>query len=63
MINEHNRLTHAVNQKEAKLKELRQTLKALNFQLTNYDGEDALKQVMCPQGPFWAFGALQTYSS
>lgn len=44
LINEHNKLTLAVKEKEAKLKELQETLKVMNLQPTTYGSEDALKQ-------------------
>lgn len=45
LINEHNRLTFAVKEKEAKLKELQESLTAMNLQPTNYNSEDTCKQV------------------
>ncbi|GAA6218834.1 uncharacterized protein LOC122876738 isoform X2 [Lates japonicus] len=44
LINEHNKLTLAVKEKEAKLKELQETLRVMNLQPTTYSSEDALKQ-------------------
>ncbi|XP_054467804.1 cyclin-dependent kinase 11A-like [Anoplopoma fimbria] len=44
LINEHNRLTFAVNKKEAKLKELEESLKAKNLQPTNYNNEEESRQ-------------------
>ncbi|XP_035514790.1 coiled-coil domain-containing protein 183-like [Morone saxatilis] len=44
LINEHNRLTFAVKEKEAKLKELQEFLEAKNLAPTTYNSEDTLKQ-------------------
>lgn len=45
LINEYNRLSFAVKKKEAKLKELHESLKTNNLQPTNYNSEDTCKQV------------------
>ncbi|XP_078106026.1 coiled-coil domain-containing protein 183-like isoform X1 [Sander vitreus] len=44
LINEHNRLLFAVKEKETKLKELQESLKAKTLELTNYNSEDTCKQ-------------------
>ncbi|XP_034398288.1 nuclease SbcCD subunit C-like isoform X2 [Cyclopterus lumpus] len=46
LANEHNRLTFAVNEEEAKLKQLQESLKAMSVQPTNHNNEDARKQRM-----------------
>ncbi|XP_068422543.1 coiled-coil domain-containing protein 183-like isoform X2 [Clinocottus analis] len=46
LTNEHNRLTFAVNEEEAKLKRLQETLKAKEFQPTSPNDEDSYKQRM-----------------
>ncbi|XP_034728835.1 myosin heavy chain, non-muscle-like [Etheostoma cragini] len=44
LINEHNRLLFAVKEKETKLKELQESMKLKNLELTNCNSEDTCKQ-------------------
>ncbi|XP_032373143.1 coiled-coil domain-containing protein 183 isoform X2 [Etheostoma spectabile] len=44
LINEHNRLLFAIKELETKLKELQESMKAKNLELTNCNSEDTCKQ-------------------